>query len=173
MLVTSCRTKQLRCIIQVWSSTWWNKYRHAREPEQYCSTRTNCPTSWATTATTSPYCFRTAAKKLSAPCQISWCVSGRLNTCCSTTDCSATHTSFLGSTCDSDCLESFIYGFKCIWDVEEIPIPTFLWSRCLTLALCHVTFSPCLTPVFCCSDQSRPFLLSSANSQSGPWHLWT
>ena len=38
---------------------------------------------------------------------------------------------------------------------------------------CHVTFSPCLTPVFCCSDQSRPFPLSSTNSQSGPWHLWT
>ena len=33
---------------------------------------------------------------------------------------------------------------------------------------CHVTFSPCLTPVFCCSDQSRPFPLSSANSRSRP-----
>ena len=38
---------------------------------------------------------------------------------------------------------------------------------------CHVTFLPCLTPVFCCSDQSRPFPLSSAYSRSGPQHLWT
>ena len=38
---------------------------------------------------------------------------------------------------------------------------------------CHVTFSPCFTPVFCCSDQSRPFPLSSAYSRSGPQHLWT
>ena len=33
---------------------------------------------------------------------------------------------------------------------------------------CHVTFSPCLTPVFCYSDQSRPLPLSSANSRSRP-----
>ena len=33
---------------------------------------------------------------------------------------------------------------------------------------CHVTFLPCLTPVFCYSDQSRLLPLLSANSQSGP-----
>ena len=132
MLVTSCRTKHLQCII--WSSTWWNGYRYAGESEQYRSSRTDCPTSWATT-TASPYCFRTATKKLSGSCQVSWCISRRLNTCCSTANCcSATHTSFLNSTHSSHCLESFIYSFKCIWDVEEISIPTFLWSRCLTLA---------------------------------------
>ena len=33
---------------------------------------------------------------------------------------------------------------------------TDLRVRSLRGKYCHVTFSPCLTPIFCCSDQSRP-----------------
>ena len=58
--------------------------------------------------------------------------------------------------------------------INNILAPYFNKTKSeLKLPPCHMKFSPCLTPIFCCSDQSWPFPLSSTYSRSGPQHLWT
>ena len=46
----------------------------------------------------------------------------------------------------------------------SMTMPIYLKKRHWMMTRCHVTILPCFTPVFYHSDQSRPLLLSSANS---------